>query len=118
MLALLGAIGSNGMAIFIKLAFRYGVAAVKLIMYRIPFALPLFFSMTRRASRGHMRNTKYPLGIDVDALTSNSVPARFRYQALREAVWLWAGADPHRASLQMTNPGTGGRLSPPAHRPS
>ena len=39
-LALLGSIAFSGKAIIVKLAYRYGVDAVTLIMYRMLFALP------------------------------------------------------------------------------
>lgn len=52
MLALIGAIGFSGKAIIVKLAYRYGVDAVTLIMYRMLFALPLFVTMAWWASRG------------------------------------------------------------------
>ena len=42
LLALLGAIAFSGKAIIVKLAYRHGVDAVTLIMYRMLFALPLF----------------------------------------------------------------------------
>src|SRR6266481_3651322 len=42
LLATLGAIGFSGKAIIVKLAYRYGVDAVTLIMYRMLFALPMF----------------------------------------------------------------------------
>jgi drug/metabolite transporter (DMT)-like permease len=42
LLAGLGAVGFSGKAIIVKLAYRYGVDAVTLIMYRMLFALPLF----------------------------------------------------------------------------
>ena len=41
-LALVGSIAFSGKAIIVKLAYRYGVDAVTLIMYRMLFALPLF----------------------------------------------------------------------------
>ena len=40
MLALLGAIAFSGKAIIVKLAYRHGVDAVTLIMYRMVLALP------------------------------------------------------------------------------
>jgi drug/metabolite transporter (DMT)-like permease len=40
--AVLGAITFSGKAIIVKLAYRYGVDAITLIMYRMLFALPLF----------------------------------------------------------------------------
>ena len=51
-LALLGAIAFSGKAIIVKLAYRYGVDAVTLIMYRMLFALPIFAAMAWWASRG------------------------------------------------------------------
>ncbi|MES3012404.1 MAG: EamA/RhaT family transporter, partial [Pseudomonadota bacterium] len=41
-LASIGAIAFSGKAIIVKLAYRHGVDAVTLIMYRMLFALPLF----------------------------------------------------------------------------
>ena len=52
MLALVGAIGFSGKAIIVKLAYRYGVDAVTLIMYRMLFALPLFVLMAWWSGRG------------------------------------------------------------------
>jgi len=52
LLATLGAIAFSGKAIIVKLAYRYGVDAVTLIMYRMLFALPLFALMGWWASRG------------------------------------------------------------------
>ena len=51
-LAMLGAIAFSGKAIIVKLAYRHGVDAVTLIMYRMLFALPLFASMAWWSSRG------------------------------------------------------------------
>jgi drug/metabolite transporter (DMT)-like permease len=51
-LALFGAITFSGKAIIVKLAYRYGVDAVTLIMYRMLFALPIFLVMAWWASRG------------------------------------------------------------------
>lgn len=51
-LAALGAICFSGKAIIVKLAYRYGVDAVTLIMYRMLFALPLFLLMAWWAGRG------------------------------------------------------------------
>ena len=45
MLASLGAVAFSGKAIIVKLAYRYGVDAVTLIMYRMLFSLPLFLSL-------------------------------------------------------------------------
>lgn len=52
LLAGLGAIGFSGKAIIIKLAYRYGVDAVTLIMYRMLFALPLFVLLAWWSGRG------------------------------------------------------------------
>ena len=51
-LATLGAIAFSGKAIIIKLAYRYGVDAVTLLMYRMLFALPVFVAMAWWAGRG------------------------------------------------------------------
>ncbi|MDD2845907.1 MAG: DMT family transporter [Rhodoferax sp.] len=51
-LAVLGAIAFSGKAIIVKLAYRHGVDAVTLIMYRMLFALPIFAAMAWWASRG------------------------------------------------------------------
>ncbi len=50
-LATLGAIAFSGKAIIVKLAYRYGVDAVTLIMLRMLFALPFFLVMAWWASR-------------------------------------------------------------------
>ncbi len=52
LLAVTGAIAFSGKAIIVKLAYRYGVDAVTLIMYRMLFALPIFLCMAWWASRG------------------------------------------------------------------
>jgi drug/metabolite transporter (DMT)-like permease len=52
MLAVLGSIAFSGKAIIVKLAYRYGVDAVTLIMYRMLFALPIFAVMAWWSSRG------------------------------------------------------------------
>ena len=51
-LAITGAITFSGKAIIVKLAYRYGVDAVTLIMLRMLFALPIFAVMGWWASRG------------------------------------------------------------------
>ena len=51
-LALAGAMAFSGKAIIVKLAYRYGVDAVTLLMYRMLFALPIFAAMTWWAGRG------------------------------------------------------------------
>jgi drug/metabolite transporter (DMT)-like permease len=47
-----GSIAFSGKAIIVKLAYRYGVDAVTLIMYRMLFALPLFVALAWWAGRG------------------------------------------------------------------
>lgn len=51
-MALAGAIAFSGKAIIVKLAYRHGVDAVVLLMYRMLFALPLFVLMAWWAGRG------------------------------------------------------------------
>jgi drug/metabolite transporter (DMT)-like permease len=51
-LASAGAIAFSGKAIIVKLAYRYGVDAVTLLMYRMLFAFPLFLGLSGWASRG------------------------------------------------------------------
>ncbi|MBU6438305.1 MAG: DMT family transporter, partial [Betaproteobacteria bacterium] len=51
-MAALGAICFSGKAIIVKLAYRYGVDAVTLIMYRMLFALPFFALMAWWSGRG------------------------------------------------------------------
>ncbi|MBG9388232.1 DMT family transporter [Caenimonas aquaedulcis] len=53
--ALAGSIAFSGKAIIVKLAYRYGVDAVTLIMYRMLFALPIFLAMAWWAGRGQPR---------------------------------------------------------------
>jgi drug/metabolite transporter (DMT)-like permease len=52
LLAGAGAIAFSGKAIIVKLAYRYGVDAVTVIMYRMLFALPLFLALSWWAGRG------------------------------------------------------------------
>jgi len=56
-LATAGSIAFSGKAIIVKLAYRYGVDAVTLIMYRMLFALPLFVGLAWWAGRGKPRLT-------------------------------------------------------------
>ena len=51
-MAVIGSIAFSGKAIIVKLAYRYGVDAVTLIMYRMLFALPFCLAMAWWASRG------------------------------------------------------------------
>ena len=54
----LGAIAFSGKAIIVKLAYRYGVDAVTLLMYRMLFALPFFVAMAWWAGRGQAPLTR------------------------------------------------------------
>jgi len=65
LLASAGAIAFSGKAIIVKLAYRYGVDAVTLIMYRMLFALPFFLAMAWWAGRGRPSLT----GADLRLLT-------------------------------------------------
>jgi drug/metabolite transporter (DMT)-like permease len=56
-LAMLGAIGFSGKAIIVKLAYRHGVDAVTLLMWRMLLALPLFLLLAWWAGRGKPRLT-------------------------------------------------------------
>jgi drug/metabolite transporter (DMT)-like permease len=58
LLAVVGSIAFSGKAIIVKLAYRYGVDAVTLIMYRMLFALPIFAVMAWWASRGKAALTR------------------------------------------------------------
>ena len=51
-LATAGAIAFSGKAIIVKLAYRHGVDAVTLIMYRMLFAMPMFIVLSWWAGRG------------------------------------------------------------------
>ncbi len=57
-LASVGAVAFSGKAIIVKLAYRYGVDAVTLIMYRMLFALPLFVALSWWAGRGRPALTR------------------------------------------------------------
>ena len=48
----MGAIAFSGKAIIVKLAYRYGVDAVTILMYRMLFAFPLFITLSWWAGRG------------------------------------------------------------------
>ncbi|MGB4061283.1 MAG: DMT family transporter [Burkholderiaceae bacterium] len=54
-LAAAGSIAFSGKAIIVKLAYRHGVDAVTLLMFRMLFALPMFLAMAWWASRGQPR---------------------------------------------------------------
>jgi drug/metabolite transporter (DMT)-like permease len=57
LLASLGAVSFSGKAIIVKLAYRYGVDAVTLIMYRMLFALPMFLILAWWSGQGKPRLT-------------------------------------------------------------
>lgn len=57
-LAVLGAMAFSGKAIIVKLAYRHGVDAVTLLMYRMLFALPVFLLMAWWAGRGQAALTR------------------------------------------------------------
>ena len=52
LLATCGSIAFSGKAIIVKLAYRHGVDAVTLIMFRMLFALPMFVALAWWAGRG------------------------------------------------------------------
>ncbi len=58
LLATVGAIAFSGKAIIVKLAYRHGVDAVTLIMYRMLFAFPIFLLMAWWSSRGRPALTR------------------------------------------------------------
>lgn len=61
MLAAAGSIAFSGKAIIVKLAYRHGVDAVTLIMYRMLFALPLFLALVWWTSRPRGGQRPVPL---------------------------------------------------------
>ncbi|MBA4178252.1 MAG: EamA family transporter [Leptothrix sp. (in: Bacteria)] len=62
-LAAAGAVAFSAKAIIVKLAYRYGVDAVTLIMYRMLFALPLFVALAWWAGRGRPALTRRDLKV-------------------------------------------------------
>ncbi|MEO6278549.1 DMT family transporter [Roseateles sp.] len=52
LMAVLGAIGFSGKAIIVKLAYRHGVDAITLLMWRMLLALPFFLVMAWWSGRG------------------------------------------------------------------
>ena len=58
-----GSIAFSGKAIIVKLAYRHGVDAVTLIMYRMLFALPLFVGLAWWAGRGKPALTRRDLAV-------------------------------------------------------
>ena len=63
MLAVAGSIAFSAKAIIVKLAYRHGVDAVTLIMYRMLFALPLFVALAWWAGRGEAPLTRRDLRV-------------------------------------------------------
>lgn len=64
LLAAAGSIAFSGKAIIVKLAYRHGVDAVTLLMYRMLFAMPMFLAMAWWSGRGQPRlNVRDALGI-------------------------------------------------------
>lgn len=61
LLACAGSIAFSGKAIIVKLAYRHGVDAVTLIMYRMLFALPLFLALAWWATFRQGGGAKHPL---------------------------------------------------------
>jgi drug/metabolite transporter (DMT)-like permease len=57
-LAALGSIAFSGKAIIVKLAYRHGVDAITLIMYRMLFSLPLFVLLAWWGGRGRPALTR------------------------------------------------------------
>jgi drug/metabolite transporter (DMT)-like permease len=57
-MAILGAVAFSGKAIIVKLAYRHGVDAVTLIMYRMLFALPMFLLLSWWSGRGRPALTR------------------------------------------------------------
>ena len=57
-MAVLGAIGFSGKAIIVKLAYRHGVDAVTLLMWRMLLALPFFLAMAWWSGRGQPALTR------------------------------------------------------------
>ncbi len=58
LLAVVGAVAFSGKAIIVKLAYRHGVDAVTLIMFRMLFALPLFVALAWWSGRGKAALTR------------------------------------------------------------
>ena len=62
-LAVAGSIAFSAKAIIVKLAYRHGVDAVTLIMYRMLFALPLFLALAWWSGRGKPPLTRRDLAV-------------------------------------------------------
>src|SRR4029077_8290421 len=84
LLASLGAIAFSGKAIIAKLAYRYGVDAVTLIMYRMLFAMPLFALIAWWAGRGRAPFTKRDwMGIALLGVTGYYLASFLDFQGLQ-----------------------------------
>jgi drug/metabolite transporter (DMT)-like permease len=64
-MAMAGAVAFSGKAIIVKLAYRHGVDAVTLLMYRMLFALPLFVALAWWSGRGKPALARRDLGLIV-----------------------------------------------------
>lgn len=62
-LAAAGSVAFSGKAIIAKLAYRHGVDAITLVMYRMLFALPLFIAIAWWAGRGKPALTRRDWGV-------------------------------------------------------
>jgi len=62
-LAAAGSVAFSGKAIIAKLAYRHGVDAITLVMYRMLFALPLFLAIAWWAGRGKPALTRRDWGV-------------------------------------------------------
>jgi len=62
-LAAAGSVAFSGKAIIAKLAYRHGVDAITLVMYRMLFALPLFVAIAWWAGRGKPALTRRDWGV-------------------------------------------------------
>lgn len=60
-LAILGAVAFSGKAIIVKMAYRYGVDAITLIMLRMLFALPFFLAIAWWTGRSTAQRKVQPL---------------------------------------------------------
>ena len=101
-----GAIAFSGKAIIVKLAYRHGVDAVTLIMYRMLFALPLFALLAWWAGRGKpaltARDRWTVLGLGFSAATAMGLrelghrvePFADSYQDYGAGQFIWRLGDP------------------------
>ena len=104
-LAALGSIAFSGKAIIVKLAYRYGVDAVTLIMYRMLFALPMFALIAWWAGRGKPPLSWRDRGIIVideydDGSGWERVPSAF--WTLRSTYW-WPMVFPTATEIRVSH---------------